>query len=407
MADILVIEDEDVLARSIVSFLERRGFSAAFAVDAQSALAMFKRESPRLVILDVRLGRDNGLDVLVALRAQNPEVQVVVMTGHGDVTIAVEAMKRGARDFLMKPAPLAMIASMAADLILQDVARPSDPVGLERIVGRSSAAIDLRATLRKLASAAEGKVPPAVLITGPRGSGKTVCARALQEMVQGDRGPAQTLTCNVPGGALSAALEQAEGTLILRHVDALGEEDQLRLLNRMEAQPSLWVIATTARNLGALERRGAFRADLLYRIQLGWVDVPPLTEHSSDILPLAEEFARATAQRYGKARPRFSSEARVKLLQHDWPGNVTELENCVERAVIQSGEALIEAGDIRIIDTREVEAAAVPNLSKMEETALVKALRVTGGNVSRAAEMLGISRDTLRYRMEKFGISRR
>ena len=171
--------------------------------------------------------------------------------------------------------------------------------------------------------------------------------------------------------------------------------------------PAVPVIATTTRNLGAMERKGAFRADLLYRIQLGWVDVPALSEHASDILPLAEDFARATALRYGRSRPRFSGEARVKLLQHDWPGNVRELENCVERAVIQSGEALVEAGDIRIIDTREVEGAAVPNLSKMEETALVKALRVTGGNVSRAADMLGISRDTLRYRMEKFGISRR
>lgn len=407
MADILVIEDEDVLARSIVSFLERRGFSAAFAVDAQSAMAMFRRETPRLVILDVRLGRDNGLDLLVTLRAANPEVQVVVMTGHGDVNIAVEAMKRGARDFLMKPAPLAMIASMAADLILQDVARPADPVGLERIVGRSSAAIDLRATLRKLASATEGKATPAVLVTGPRGSGKALAARALHELVQGARGEAQVVNCAVPGEALSAALEAAEGTLILRHVDGLDEADQARLLARMEAVPSLWVISTTARNLGALERKGAFRSDLLYRIQLGWVDVPPLSEHSSDILPLAEEFARATAMRYGRSRPRFSGEARVKLLQHDWPGNVTELENCVERAVIQSAEPLIEAGDIRIIDTREIEAAAVPNLSKMEETALVKALRVTGGNVSRAADMLGISRDTLRYRMEKFGISRR
>lgn len=406
MADILVVEDEDVLARSIVSFLERRGFAAAFAVDAQSALAMFKREMPRLVILDVRLGRDNGLDLLVTLRAQNPEVQVVVMTGHGDVTIAVEAMKRGARDFLMKPAPLAMIAGMAADLILQDAARPSDPTGLERIVGRSSASIDLRATLRKLASAAEGKVAPGVLISGPRGSGKSLAAKALHELAQGSRGPAQVVQCVTTDG-LSARLDSAEGTLILRHVDLLGDEDQTRLLRRMEAEPSLWVIATTTRNLGALERKGAFRADLLYRIQLGWVDVPPLSEHTSDILPLAEEFARATALRYGRSRPRFSGEARVKLLQHDWPGNVTELENCVERAVIQSGEPLIEAGDIRVIDTREVEAVAVPNLSKMEETALVKALRVTGGNVSRAADMLGISRDTLRYRMEKFGISRR
>lgn len=407
MADILIIEDEDVLARSIVSFLERRGFSAAFAVDAQSGLAMFRRENPRLVLLDVRLGRDNGLDLLVALRGVNPEVQVVVMTGHGDVNIAVDAMKRGARDFLVKPAPLAMIAGMAADLILQENTRSSDPRALERVMGRSSAAVDLRATIRKLAAAVDDRNAPGTLITGPRGSGKALVARALRELAGDGREIATEVDCSLGPVAVDAAIEGCDGTLVLRHVDKLEAGGQAALVKRMEDTPSLWVIATTSRNLGALERQGAFRADLLYRIQVGWVDLPPLADHSSDILPLAEEFARATAQRYGKPRPRFSGEARVKLLQHDWPGNAAELENCVERAVIQSRDALIEAADIRLIDTQDRAEAGVPNLTKMEETALVKALRVTGGNVSRAAEMLGITRDTLRYRMEKFGISRR
>jgi DNA-binding NtrC family response regulator len=396
-----------VLARSIVSFLERRGFSAAFAVDAQSALVMFKRENPRLVILDVRLGRDNGLDLLVTLRATNPEAQVVVMTGHGDVGIAVEAMKRGARDFLMKPAPLAMIATMAADLILQDVTRLSDPTGLERVIGRSSAAIDVRATLKRLASAAEGNAAPGVLITGPRGSGKMLAARALYELAAHRRGRAVTIDCSLGSDPLAGALSDGAGTLILRHVEELSDEAQALLAQWIEADPSLWVIATTSRNLGSLERRGSFRSDLLYRIQVGWVDIPPLTDHSSDILPLSEEFSRRVAQRYGRARPRFSAEARVRLLQHDWPGNVAELENCIERAVIQTAEGLIDAEDIKIIDKADAAESIVPNLLKMEETALVKALRSTGGNVSRAADMLGISRDTLRYRMEKFGISRR
>ncbi len=407
MADVLIIEDEDVLARSIVSFLERRGFSAAFAVDAQSALVMFKRETPRLVILDVRLGRDNGLDLLVTLRATNPEAQVVVMTGHGDVGIAVEAMKRGARDFLMKPAPLAMIATMAADLILQDVTRVADPTGLERVIGRSSAAIDLRATLKRLASVAEGNAPPGVLITGPRGSGKMLAARALYELAAHRRGKAVTIDCSLGSDPLTGALSDGTGTLILRNVEELSDEGQALLAQWIEADPSLWIIATTSRNLGSLERRGSFRSDLLYRIQVGWVDLPALTDHSSDILPLSEEFARRVAHRYGRGRPRFSAEARVRLLQHDWPGNVAELENCIERAVIQAAEGQIDVEDIKIIDKADAGETQIPNLMKMEETALVKALRTTGGNVSRAADMLGISRDTLRYRMEKFGISRR
>ncbi len=407
MVDVLVVEDEDVLARSVVSFLERRGFSAGFAVDAQSALTLFRREAPRLVILDVRLGQDCGLDLLSTLRSANPEAQIVVMTGHGDVGIAVEAMKRGARDFLMKPAPLSVIAGIAAELILQEAARPADPIGVDRIIGRSSAAIDLRASLRKLAAAAEGNPPPGVLITGPRGSGKALAAQALYELAREQRGDAAVVNCTLPDDLLDRAFAASPGTLILHNINALSEQGQAKVAHEIEERPDLWVIGTSSQNLAVLERRGSFRSDLLYRIQVGWVDLLPLQDHTSDILPLAEEFARRTALRFSRPRPRFNGEARVRLLQHDWPGNVAELENCIERAVIQSSEGMIEAADIRIIDPSGGSDQLVPNLPKLEEMALVKALRTTGGNVSKAADLLGISRDTLRYRMEKFGIARR
>jgi DNA-binding NtrC family response regulator len=405
MSDILVVDDEMVLARSIVSFLERRGFSASYAVDAQSAMAAAPREKPRLVILDVRLGRDNGLDLLGWFQATFPETQIVVMTGHGDIGIAVEAMKRGARDFLTKPAPLATIASIAANLMLHDTTRPADARGVDRILGRSSAATDLRASLRKLAPLADSAMPPpGVLITGPRGAGKAQAARAVYEASKVPRGTLIEADCSLGEAQLEAALTHRGGTILLRHIDALNLENQALLVRAMAQSDAPWVLATTSENLAAMERRGDFRADLLYRIQLGWVDVPPLSDRTSDILPMAEFFARQAAYRLSRDRPRLSGEARVRLLEHDWPGNVAELENCMERSVLTAAGSAIEADDIKILQAEP--KTEIFHLVQMEETALTKALDVTGGNISRAAVLLGISRDTLRYRIEKYGISR-
>lgn len=403
MSDILVVDDEEVLARSIVSFMERRGFSAGYAVDSRSAKAMAERDHPRLVLLDVRLGRDNGLDLLGWFQTQAPETQIVVMTGHGEIGIAVDAMKRGARDFLTKPAPLATIAGIAANLMLNEVVRPGEARGVERILGRSSAAVDLRAQVRRLAPQSEGIASAAMLITGPRGSGKSTVARAIFETARGNRGPLTEIDCSLKDAALESALVQSGGTILLRHVDALPLPQQASLVARMSAPDAPWVLATTTGNLAKLEREGAFRSDLLYRIQVGWIEVPALSERNSDILPIAEVFARQSAQRLGCDRPRMTGEARVQLVAHDWPGNLTELENCMERAVLRAGNNPIGAEDIRVISG--VAAADVPNLVQMEEMALAKALAATHGNKTRAAALLGISRDTLRYRIEKYNIS--
>lgn len=404
MSDILVVDDEEVLARSIASFMVRRGFTASYAVDSRSAMTLAARETPRLVLLDVRLGRDNGLDLLGWFRQSAPETQIVVMTGHGEIGIAVDAMKRGARDFLTKPAPLATIAGIAANLMLKDATRPADARGTDRILGRSSAAVDLRTAVRRVAPHTEAQAPTAVLVTGPQGAGKATVARAIFETAKGDRGPFAEADCSLAGAALEQALAQRGGTILLRHVEALDAEGQIRLLQILSAPDAPWLLATTSDNLARLERDGALRADLLYRIQVGWIDVPALAERSSDILPIAEAFAREAAQRHGRDRPRLTAEARVKLMEHDWPGNLSELQNCIERAGQRAGNDPIGTEDIQILQGNV--AAEVPNLVQMEELALSKALAATRGNVTRAAALLGISRDTLRYRIEKYDISR-
>lgn len=402
MSDILVIEDEIVLARSIVSFLERRGFSARFAVDAASAKAQFGHAAPRLVILDYKLNEDDGIDLLRWIGQFHASTKVVMMTGHGDIDVAVRAMKAGARDFLVKPTPMASIAAIAGELMLDEMQGGLDRTGVDRIVGRSSAANALRATIRKLARPSDRR--PGVLIMGPAGSGKALSAQALHETAA-PNSVMETLDCSVSDIAeLEARYGEAKGgTLLLRHVSDMDEAAQTRLLQLLQkddAPPAL--IATSTEHL--LPGRG-FLPDLLYRIQVGWIDIPPLSDRAADVLPIAEYFARLKAREMGEARPRFTAAARAKLLEHDWPGHVAELRNCIERAILVQSDGRIDADDIRAIsatDTRDI-----PTLMELEKGAIAQALARTGGNVSRSAELLGITRDTLRYRMEKLALSRK
>lgn len=402
MSEVLIVEDEVVLARSIVNYLERRGFLASYAADAASAKAMFEREDPRLVILDYKLNEDDGLDLLKWINSANTRAQVVMMTGHGDIDVAVRAMKAGARDFLVKPTPLASIASIASELMLDEMHGGLDRSGADRIVGRSSAANALRATIRKLGKPSETR--PGVLVMGAEGTGKTLVAVALHETAAPDA-QLERVDCAVGSAAdLDDAFDRARGgTLLVRHVSELSLSGQARLLQLLiQTDNPPAVIATSEVHLSP---GPDFLPELLYRIQVGWIDVPRLSERAADVLPIADFFARRAARDRGEARPRFTSAARARLLEHDWPGNVAELENCIERAMLVQTNGQIDAGHIRAIG--EGHTDDVPTLREMEFGAITKALSRTGGNVSRAAELLGVSRDTLRYRMEKFELSRR
>lgn len=407
MADIVIVEDEPVLARSIVTYLERRGYVADFALDIRAAQALMERQRPRLVILDYRLEGENGLDLLAWIRARFADTQVVIMTGHGDIDTAVKAMKAGARDFLVKPVPLATLATMARDLRIDEMAPWADPVGLDRIIGRSGETAQVKATLKRLAEQARalGGTAPGVMIAGAAGTGKMTAARALAE--------AALLTLPAATGTIAEFDCRSDdvdrlrhdltgaATLILRRVDHLPGPAQAMLAGVLDRPDMPWTIATTTTDLTRRGGEGGFDAGLLYRLQVEWVDLPPLANRPADIMPLAETVARRAARRYARPRPRFLPEARARLVGHDWPGNVAELVNVIERAVL-SVEVEIGPDDIRFLGA--VPGPAVPNLRRMEEEALETALSAAGGNVSRAARLLGISRDTMRYRMEKFGL---
>lgn len=406
MADIVIVEDEPVLARSIVTYLERRGYVSDFALDLRGAQALMERQRPKLVVLDYRLGAESGLDLLHWIRLRFPETHVVMMTGHGDIGTAVQAMKAGARDFLVKPVPLATLAALARDMRIDELAPWSDPTGLDRIVGRSAETAHLKTALKRLAdqSRALGGTGPGVTIAGAPGTGKITAARALAEAAASEiSGPVQEFDCRSDAVADLPDRLAGAGTLILRRVDHLPPSGQAVLAGLLERADAPWTIATTAQDLARLAAEGGFDPGLLYRLQVEWLDLPPLSNRPADILPLAETVARRAARRHGRPRPRFLPEARARLVGHDWPGNAAELVNVIERAVLAS-EAEIGPDAIRFLGNGG--GPAVPNLRRMEEEALETALSASGGNVSHAARLLGISRDTMRYRMEKFGLPR-
>ena len=422
MTQLLVIDDDEVLARSIASFLERRGFSCHRAFDATSGLTLFDREKPALTIVDYKLGRDHGLDVLRQIRDRNPEAQVVIMTGHGDIAVAVEAMKCGARDFLTKPAPLATIATMAAELVGDQSRINVKPRGVQRILGRSGAAIELRQSIKKHAAAAGLGKPPSVLISGEPGLLKAKVASALRE--ESPRGKAVFVhyDCATPSSGNAAELsahgmwepllEEAQGgTLLLKEISALGKAEQAGLVSafRRGLADRVWMLATSNTPLGPLVQSGHFSPDLLYHIQVGWIDVPPLRERGEDVLPIVDFLARKIAHKQRRPKNRFTPKARAKLLSHSWPGNIRELQNCLKRAILDVGDARIDAKNIHFITDAAGRnwAKSDLDLQRIERSALQSALEHTKGNVSKAADLLGITRDTLRYRMSKFGLLRK
>ncbi|MCK6490414.1 MAG: sigma-54 dependent transcriptional regulator [Planctomycetes bacterium] len=443
---VLVVDDDAAVCWALEQALASAGYRVQVAADAAIARRLLRRAPPDLVITDVRMPGESGLDLLAWIRAELAGLPVVVSTAHGTIETAVQAVARGAFDYLPKPLDLdrtlAVVARALGEQSLAAAARPGGPEPQETMVGTSAA---MQEVFRRVASAAGTDL--GVLITGPAGSGKELVARALHRFSASARaaGPFVVVGC----GALPEAQAESElfgdgerrgliasaegGTLFLDEVSELPRAAQGRLLGLLGEgggdgrAAAVRVVAATGRDLQRLAASGAFREDLAWRLKVVTIPIPPLAERLDDLPALVRHLLARIARRLGRALS-LTDDAMARLRRHSWPGNVRELKHVLEEAAVLAGGGVVGAehlglppaegaapapGQLRALLQAEAGrlCASEPGqvhrrLVDLGETAAVSAaLAHTGGNQLRAAELLGINRTTLKKRMDELGIS--
>ncbi|NDU92117.1 MAG: sigma-54-dependent Fis family transcriptional regulator [Ferrovum sp.] len=451
---ILIIEDEVLFARAVAKRLEQAGYACTLTTTLGEGVARAAQQPPDLVLLDLRLPDGDGLERLALLMQgrDGHSIPVVVMTAFGEVADAVRAMKLGAADYLKKPIDLEeMVIAVAATLHREGVqkqlswSREREARTREEVVmlGESPALCALRQQIQQLGKlSGTESAGPTVLIQGETGSGKDVVAHLLHQESANHNAPFIHVDCAAlprdlieaelfghERGAYTSALqartgllEAAEnGTVFLDEIGELPLDLQAKLLTVIERRRVRRVgsvherpiharfVAASNRDLRQQVDQGEFRSDLYFRLNVLTLTLPPLRERGADIHLLAHHYARQTAQRYRLTPPRFGDNALEALGRYAWPGNVRELKHLTERAVLLSGGAPLTAAAFALPTQRE-EAQAVPEgwrgvtLGDAERTLIQQALAESHGNISEAARRLGITRMTLRYRMEKYRI---
>ena len=448
---VLIVDDEQSLARSAKAFLSDHGYEAEVAGTGEQALDLLATLQPDVVFADVRLPGMSGLDLLKRIHAFDPVIPVVMLTAYGSIEGAVEAVKLGAFDYVKKPVDLEelkLLADRAREtrLLKQELSyyrrRATTDVGFEGLVGESRA---VRAVLDRAQQVAALVETPPVLLTGETGTGKGLLARAIHAAGPRATQPFIEVNCSaLPATLMEAELfghergaftdakeskpglvEAAEGGFLF--LDEIGDVDlavQGKLLRAIEERAvrrvgsvrerkvDVRIMAATNRDLERAVGEERFRKDLYFRLAVIVLEVPPLRERGEDVLLLTEHFLRVCNAKYGKVVRELSPAARDLLLSYPWPGNVRELSHVIERAVLWSRGPTLDVEHLSL--TRPVAAsdhgdAAQPvdtaTLPQRERTMIEQALRDAGGNQTKAAQRLGISRDTLRYRLKKFGLS--
>jgi two-component system, NtrC family, response regulator AtoC len=466
MARVMVVEDDETLADNIRTYLERAGWDVSVFGSVEDALAVLDSLRPDVIVADYLLPGKTGLELLKEVTALDPQIKVVMTTGHGEVPLAVEAMKSGAYDYLCKPLVLAELKLLleramgaarmekALSFYQENQARGS---GLAAMLGESPAMQQVKQRIRQILqmeAVVKDGVLPSVLVTGETGTGKELVARALHFDGTRRDGPFVEINCaSLPVNLLESELfghergaftdakerkvglvEAAEGgTLFLDEIGEVELSTQAKLLKLLEErsvrrlgstrerQVDVRIISATNRDLEKMVREGRFRSDLFFRLRIVTLHLPPLRERKGDILPLARHFIGMHGKRYGKRGLALTPNAECALEAHAWPGNVRELQNAIEQTVLLAREDKISCADLTLSPSvqesaspalRDPEAAPIlmpgscSKLLELERQLVKQVLESTGWNVSRAAVELGISRDMLRTRMERHGLTR-
>ena len=456
---ILAIDDDLPSLDLVISALEQKGVDILGASDPEEGLALFMRERPEVVLVDLMMPKMNGIEVLKQIVKPQPdnrrgEIQtiVIMLTAFGTVETAVEAMRAGAYDYLTKPVnlpELRMVVERALEHLrlgaeIWRLRRTLDAkYGFESILGRSKG---LLSVLDMAARAAQ--TTSTVLIRGETGTGKELLARAIHFNSLRKQQPFYTINCGaIPKDLLESELfghvkgsftgavthktgkvEAADGgTLFLDEIGDMPLELQVKLLRLVQqgeiekvgaSSPSkvdVRIVAATHRNLQAMIEDQTFREDLYYRLSIIPLELPPLRERPDDIPELVRFFFQGAAKKHGRPNLQMPEELILRFIEHRWPGNVRELENVVERLVVLADGDLIHFSDLPDFlrgepSGKNVLQLTLPpegiSLEAVEKDLILMALRKCDWNQSRAAQYLDLSRKTLIYRMEKFGLRR-
>jgi len=441
---ILVVDDEANAREALAELLEDDGYETETAADGEKALAMLERFRPNVVLTDLKMPNLDGIGLIERGRPRAPATAVIVMTAFGSIENAVEAIKMGADNYLTKPLDLAAVSAlvdraMEKSLLVSETVelrrRLDERFSFDRILGVHPS---MQRLLKTVAQVAASRAT--VLVHGESGTGKELIAAAIHQNSPRRSKPFVKLNCAALAetlleselfgherGAFTGATGRREGrfmkadggTLFLDEVSEIPLAVQVKLLRFLQEREfervggnetlrvDVRVVAATNRVLEERVESGEFREDLFYRLNVVQLDVPPLRARRSDIPILAEHFLGKFAEENGRALEGFTDDALLALRLYPWPGNVRELENAIERAVVLTEGTRIEAVNLPSAqgqgDQQDL-GVMIPGISleELERMAIERTMDAVGGSTSKAAEILGISRRKIQYRLKEW-----
>lgn len=452
-AQILVVDDENLIRWSLRERLTEEGYAVSEADAGDTALALLTTRQFDLAIVDLRLPGMDGIALLKRMQADSPELPVIIITAYSSVDSAVEALKAGAADYLTKPFNLDELAITVrrtldnASLRRQlssHISEQKARFGLDNIIGEDSRMLEIKNLVRRIAKSDA----TTVLLLGESGTGKDMIARAIHYESNRVDAPFVNITCTAlpealleselfgyEKGAFTDAKDQKKGlfefagggTVFLDEIADMRPPLQAKLLRVLEDKAfkriggiqdiavNVRVIAATNRDIDTAIRQGRFREDLYYRLSTVPIVLPPLRERRGDIPILVAHFLRAHHHELPGDAKHITAQALDKLMRYDWPGNVRELRNVIERAVLLSASQSLTEEDI-VLGRSSLRPRPDPyafrlpetgcNLAEVERELVQQALEFTQWNQTKAAELLKLSRDQIRYKMEKYNLSR-
>lgn len=456
MLNIFVIDDDDQIRDSLAEFLTNEGYNVQSFQSGEEALTAIDKTAPEVILLDLVLPGADGLEILKEVKLKSPETMVIMITGHADVSTSVKAMKLGAMDYIKKPFDLEEIRlcilkaenSKSKDEQLAYL-KKENMKGFDEFIGNSP---QIKAVFKFIKTVAKSPLT-SVLITGETGTGKELVAKAIHYHSPRANKPFIELNCSAfqetlleselfgyePGAFTGARnrkkglIELAQkGTLFLDEIGDMSLNLQSKLLKVIEDRKlyrlggvqeitiDVRVLSATSSDLSASINDGKFRQDLFYRLNVTSIELPPLRDRGDDVLQLAEFFLNNFVHEFKRPIKGITIEGKSKLLMHSWPGNVRELKNVIERAVLFESKSILTPENISIFNnittydpadglkTMSSPMINLPengiSLAEVEKELIVKALELSNGNKTKAAQLLSISRDKMRYKIRKLNI---